>query len=196
MTITINQNNIDFTLENEKTIGEILSALETVCEENEGTIVQINANKKTILASEIEEFSQKSIDSINELDIEAIFLKDVKNALKEIELNLKDLIPQLEELPVLLQSGKDSQVSSVLRKFADTFDGICRIITAAALFPEFLGTLTIEGTSVTDFLKEFSPLLSDFENAIKENDTVLTGDLAEYEIKPRLELFYNTIRSV
>ena len=40
--------------------------------------------------------------------------------------------------------------------------------------------------SAYDFFKEFSPILEDFEQALKSNDTVTVGDLSEYEICPRL----------
>jgi hypothetical protein len=41
---------------------------------------------------------------------------------------------------------------------------------------------------VSDFFADLTPVLSEFEEALKANDTVLVGDLAEYEICPRLKL--------
>ena len=37
------------------------------------------------------------------------------------------------------------------------------------------------------FLSSFSQILVDFEKALIDNDIVLIGDLAEYEIAPRLQ---------
>lgn len=196
MKITINQEEIEFTLENEKTIGEVLNAIEQSCEESNGTIVHIIADKRTIPVDSIDEFSKKEISEVELLEIDALFLIDIKNAFADINCRLDEINPQLGELPVLLQSGKDIIASSVLKNFADIFDAICHVTTAAALFPDFINNLLIDGKSLPDFLKEFSPLLADFENAIKDKDTVLTGDLAEYELKPKLELLANSIRNL
>ncbi len=38
-----------------------------------------------------------------------------------------------------------------------------------------------------EFFADFSPILIDFEQALQNNDTVLIGDLSEYEICPRLK---------
>ena len=49
------------------------------------------------------------------------------------------------------------------------------------------GEETINGMNFKDFFEDFSPILHDFEDAMKNNDTVLIGDLSEYEICPRLK---------
>ena len=43
---------------------------------------------------------------------------------------------------------------------------------------------------------EKGPAKRIFETAIKENDTVTIGDIAEYEIKPRLETYCNIMKEV
>ena len=43
------------------------------------------------------------------------------------------------------------------------------------------------GGNIEDFFAEFSPILKDFEDALQNNDTVMLGDLSEYEICPRLK---------
>ena len=43
------------------------------------------------------------------------------------------------------------------------------------------------GMNFKDFFAEFSPILEDFEDALQNNDTVMLGDLSEYEICPRLK---------
>jgi hypothetical protein len=39
---------------------------------------------------------------------------------------------------------------------------------------------------VRAFFPELAPLLKGFCEAMENNDIVLTGDLAEYEVKPRI----------
>lgn len=42
----------------------------------------------------------------------------------------------------------------------------------------------------------FLPILSDFENALKTSDTVGIQDIAEYEIKPRLDSLTETLEGL
>ena len=47
-----------------------------------------------------------------------------------------------------------------------------------------------------DFFKEFSPVLLDYEQALQSNDTVLIGDLSEYEICPRLQAISEALKNI
>ena len=58
-------------------------------------------------------------------------------------------------------------------------------------FPE---NITIEGAPVVDYIGEFDSTLRDLIRAYEERDTVLVGDLAEYELAPRLLKFYSAIK--
>ena len=48
----------------------------------------------------------------------------------------------------------------------------------------------------SDFFADFQPILKDFEDALKNNDTVTVGDLAEYEICPRLISIAETLEKM
>ena len=51
---------------------------------------------------------------------------------------------------------------------------------------EYFANTKEKAQKISDFLADFAPILSDFENAFKDKDTVLIGDLSEYEIAPRI----------
>ena len=55
------------------------------------------------------------------------------------------------------------------------------------LFPEDFKNTTIDDMPFNQFFADFQPVLSDFEQALQNNDSVLIGDLSEYEICPRLK---------
>ena len=61
MKIFINDNELDFSLENEKVCGEILNQLQVEFEKDNGTIFKIIIDGVEITADEIEKYSQKSI---------------------------------------------------------------------------------------------------------------------------------------
>ena len=196
MKIFINDNELDFSLENEKVCGEILNQLQVEFEKDNGTIFKIIIDDVEITAEEIENYSQKSIDEVNTINIIAVYAEDIKISLKDLALEIESLNQSFEELPVYLQGNNQSKVPEILTKFADTFSILCRLISLTALFPEYFEDIKIDDKNLSDFIRDFSPFLEDFENAIKDNDTVTIGDIAEYEIKPRFESFCEVIKEI
>ena len=102
----------------------------------------------------------------------------------------------MENVPVALQSGKNKEVSESIKKVADSIDNFCHIAALASLFPQDFSNTKIEGKDFSDFFQEFSPVLVDFEQALANNDTVLIGDLSEYEICPRLKAISTALTQV
>ncbi len=193
MTIQINGQSLEFSLENEKTIGDILNALEEQFEKNESTIIEITLNGKQVTAEEIDSLSTREIQDSDSLSVTSVCADGIIMSLKELVSDFEPLCSDFEELPVLLQQNDNKRSFDIINKFAESFDILCHLTTLSSLFPaKFEGKLIAEKTLV-DFLKDFSPILTDFEESLKNKDTVLTGDLAEYEIKPRLEAFISGI---
>lgn len=196
MKIYINDNELDFTLENEKTCGDVLNQIEIQFEKDNATIIGINIDGKNISVEEIDSLSQVGIEDVEIIKIIAVSAEHIKETLIALSYNFDKINQGFEDFPVLLQGNNMVKVSEVLKNFADDFDLLCRTVSLTALFPEYFADIKIEENSLVDFIKEFSPFLEDFENAIKENDTVTIGDIAEYEIKPRLESYCNIMKEV
>ena len=195
MKLIINGSEVDFTLENEKTVGDVLNSIETECEKIDATIIDIKVNDKQIAAEEIESLSETGIDQCECLEVVSIALNDIMGSFKDLCPRIETLCGKLSEMPVLLQQSKEQESAEIIKEFADIFDILCHLISLSSLFPENFKDKLIEGESLSEFLRNFSPLLNDFENSLQSKDTILTGDLAEYEIKPRLENFINAVRS-
>ena len=85
--------------------------------------------------------------------------------------------------------------STVIKNLADSIEDFCRIAALASLF-EAYSNITIDGKPFKEFFADFSPVLNDFEQALKANDTVSVGDLAEYEICPRLLAIAKTLENI
>ena len=195
MKLIINGSEVDFTLENEKSVGDVLKSIETECEKIDATIIDIKVNDNQIAADEIESLSNMKIEDCKCLEIVSIALNDIILSFKDLCPRMEALCGKLSEMPVLLQQSKEQESSEIIKEFADIFDILCHLITLSTLFQESFKNKLIEGETLSEFLQNFSPLLTDFENSLKSKDSILTGDLAEYEIKPRLENFINAVRS-
>lgn len=195
MKLMLNGQEIGFTLENEKTVGDFLRSLEVECEKNNATIIRITVNGSDIPADKIEGLNEVSVDDAECVEVTTISSSDIIQSMKDIIPQLESLSKDLEDLPVILQSGEAGKAGSIIKSFADIFDILCHLTTLTALFPDVFADKKIDDMSISDFIKSFSPILSDFENAFSSSDTVLTGDLAEYELKPRIESYINAARS-
>ena len=193
MTIEINGQPLAFSLENEKTTGDILNALEAQFEKNDSTIIEIVLNGKQITADEIDKLSSRPIEDNDSISVKSVCADGIIMSLKELANDFEPLCSELEELPVLMQQNDDKKSFDIINRFAESFDILCHLATLSSLFPAKFEGKTIDEKPLPEFLKDFSPILTDFEDSLKNKDTVLTGDLAEYELKPRLEAYISDI---
>jgi hypothetical protein len=88
---------------------------------------------------------------------------------------LLESLGQLPQVSVLLQTGRDKQAMDIVIGFADAFQ------TLLALVP-FLPPDPQRGRLIA----ELTPVLKDLVTAFGAKDSVLIGDLLEYEIAPRM----------
>jgi hypothetical protein len=83
---------------------------------------------------------------------------------------------RLPEVSLLLQTGRDKDAMDIVIGFADTVQALLMLVPFLAPDPE-RGKL----------LAEFTPVLKELVAAFGTKDSVLIGDLLEYEIAPRMQ---------
>ena len=183
----INGQQVEVQLENEQTIGDVLKSFESTCEENKAAVIGIIVNDKQITADIFDEEAAKPLGKDTKFEFSIVTENDIKASFSKLSELFSELANQMEGVPVALQSGKNLEVSESIKKLADSIDQFCHIATLASLFPETFSSESLNGINFKDFFAEFSPILKDFEDALQNNDTVMLGDLSEYEICPRLK---------
>jgi hypothetical protein len=102
---------------------------------------------------------------------------------------------RLEELPLDVQTGKDGRAAETVSLFTGITEKLFRIFFLLQAKDETLGGILIEAVPVYDFLGEFSAALKEMLAAYESKDVVLVGDLAEYELAPRLRTFYTALKT-
>ncbi len=192
MNIIINGQLIEFSLENEKTVGDILQAIEKDCSQNNATIISISINDTLLSEQDFDTIFEKAVDEVEKIELSTISENDVLAIIKETASTLSTTIEKLQTIPVLLQSSKDNEVSNIVVTFIDQFHSIQNIAKLTAIFPQKFASFNVDGMPFADFLNEFTPILQEFESSLLSHDTVLTGDLAEYEIAPKLQAFVDS----
>jgi len=194
--IYINNEKTDVQLEEEKTIGDVLNSFEQTCEENNAAVIGILVNGKQITADTFDEEAAKTLEENMKFEFSVITAAAIKQSLENLSSLFGKLAVKMQEVPVSLQNGKNAEVGEAIKNLADSIDQFCHVAALASLFPEDFDASKINGFNFQDFIKDFSPILSDFEDGLKNNDTVLIGDLAEYEICPRLQSVSEALKNI
>ena len=195
MNVSVNGNAIDITLENEKNVGDVLRGLEEAFAQNNTTTVGITLNGEKIAAKDFDAAVQTPLADNTTIDVTVVSETDVRAMLAAQAVTSREIAAKLELIPVQLQSGKDKDAHAIITQLADLVDDVCHTTSLAALFPPLLEKLTINGTAIPAFFAEFSDILNTFRQALEDKDNVLIGDLAEYEISPRLTALADAIAS-
>ena len=192
----INGQKVDVQIEDEQTIGDVLKSFESTCEENDAAVIGITVNGKLITAEIFDEEASKALEKDTKFEFSIITKNEIKESFIRLSELFTQLADQMEGVPVALQSGKNLEVSESIKKLADIIDQFCHIATLASLFPDTFDTGNLNGINFKDFFAEFSPILKDFEDALQNNDTVMLGDLSEYEICPRLKEISEALKTM
>lgn len=187
MDFFVNGEKLDITLQDEKTVRDVLKAFEISCQENHLATIGVSIDDKNIPAEDFESILTLPIEQTSKIDVSVIAEVAIKDNLKQIGNEFSNLIEPLKNIPVEMQSGKDSVAKQTIIKLSDVMNLFCSLLTWSSLFPETFGALKVDNENISEFLSNFSQILNDFKDALENSDSVLIGDLAEYEICPRLE---------
>lgn len=187
MEFYVNGEKIDITLENEKTVSDVLKSFEAEASKNDATTIGIKINGENIPAEEFESMVQTELKDDTKIELKVLSKANLLESLSISKNRFEELATKMTDIPVALQSGKDKEANTLIAVLADAIDEFCHTATLCALFPELYSSIIIDEKNITDFFEEFAPIVADFEQSLETKDTVTSGDLCEYEIAPRLE---------
>jgi hypothetical protein len=128
-------------------------------------------------------------------------LRELRDPLPELN-SLGGLVEgtakRLEDLPLDIQTGKDGRAAETVQLFSNIAEKLFRIFSLLKLEGIITDTLVIDtvpgGVPLSTFIDDFSAALKELLAAYEVKDAVLVGDLAEYELAPRLRAFYSAIK--
>ncbi len=274
MKLTINGEASDIILEDERSLGDVLSGLEAWLEKGGHRISAVMVDGGIIPADRLEAAFSRDIGSVNELDIRTSnwielaekalaetlsFMEKYKTAsslerseamdawaggaaasflanrfadvhgalvrsfqkvseplesieiiindrlrelktpqaeLQRVEPELMEIVLKLENLPLDLQTGKDQLAAETIRIFSDMVEKIIRLIPILQQHGlNFEGT-EVGGIPFKSFMEELMAALKELSAAYGTKDAVLVGDLAEYELAPRLRALHESLSRI
>jgi len=273
MKININDQPLDFSLDNENVLGEVLSGLEQWLANTGHRIAKLSIDGQDISASMIEDVFSRKVDSIKLLNIQtniiaelttasllsilndineyknlgseektsffnnwnetaqALYISteipdlyaycvntflhgelhpqtlctiieeiqrevnDPVNELKNIEKILNDICGRLVDLPLDIQTGKDARAAQSIQVFSAITEKVFRIFRQLDT-QGYLSVISGQKT-LSQLITQFGNVLKELLEAYEKNDTVLVGDITEYEASPKIkELYYAILENI
>lgn len=193
MKLKVNDSPVDITLENEKTVGDFLKSFEEAIEKEDATTTGIVLNGKSVSAEDIDDIQKEPLEDDTSIELTVISKAQILDSFGDSARTLTDLNENMGEISVLIQSGKDGEAFAIINTLADEMAKFVRVARLSVLFPDLYEKITMDGKDLSDFFEDFYGILKDFEQALSEKDTVTVGDLAEYEISPRLQQIIDSL---
>jgi len=124
-------------------------------------------------------------------------LQDPRAALETLSGDVKICIEEISEISILLQTGKDRQAMDTMVRFSELSQSLVRLV--ASVFTDSADSekkLTVGGMGLQAFYRDLNGILAELLEAFQANDSVLIGDLMEYEVAPRLEQLRTFLQEV
>ena len=195
MVIKINGEELSYTLENEKTLGEVLGSIEEACCREHETIVQISVDGKGLTSQELDLLFTQPVDTDITIELSTFSGAEIRNYMKGLMKELSGYAEEFEQIPVYMQTGKDVQVLNLLGIFSEKLNELYRSLLLSDV-TELPIDIQIEEKSIYEYQKDITALLHDIVSSIEEKDIIQVGDLAEYELAPLVKTLINGVSSI
>jgi len=194
MVIKINGEELSYTLENEKTLGEVLGSIEEACCREHETIVQVAVDGKELTSQELDLLFKQPVDSAITIELSTFSGAEIRNYMKGLTQDLSKYADDFEQIPVYMQTGKDVQALNLLGTFSEKLNELYRSLLLSDI-TELPIDIQIEEKSIHEYQKDITALLHDIVSSIEEKDIIQVGDLAEYELAPLVKTLVNGVSS-
>ncbi len=106
---------------------------------------------------------------------------------------LDDVLPRFEDIPGALQSGREKEAMDTVTRFTEVASRLLRILPKVVEARPSLQEESVEDKPLGEAIAGIHDLLSELEEAFRNTDYVLVGDLLEYEVLPRFTALSETL---
>jgi hypothetical protein len=103
---------------------------------------------------------------------------------------------RLEDLPLDLQTGKDGRAAETVALFSAVAEKLFRLYRILKTGGEDFSGLEVDSVPLESFLEAWNGAVKEMLAAYQSRDLVLVGDLAEYELAPRLRGFWGALHTM
>ena len=166
--------------------------IEIISKNNNGNLSESQTEKILAVINNLNE----DLTDIRKWLIETYKLPDrefIQNNLKKTINDIDVILPKLETIPVLFQSGEDKETMNIIQTLTDILEkSISMFILFKETFKLHMDKFTVKEVTFELFFKTITDHLKQLMDALQNNDSVMIADLLEYEFIPNL----NEIKSI
>lgn len=196
MNISINGKPLDAVLENEATVGEVLGKIESECEKAGMTITGVMVDGTAVAAERLDALFAEKPDNVGNLELTTLGSSDIREMLLSLGTAFLAHSTLLLDVPIQLQTGKDLAVMQTINGFSADLQNLYRLLPLCSLCDIDIEAPLADGSTLSSIPGNLAPLLSDLLEGLKNNDTVLVGDISEYELSPRIVQLGKTLQAL
>ncbi|MDR1786670.1 MAG: hypothetical protein LBR23_09465 [Spirochaetaceae bacterium] len=196
MEFFVNGDKIDITLEGERTAGDVLMGMERACAAEGAAVTGVHIDGKRISAGELEAEAARPLEGISSIGVTTISAGDIKEAARKLAVDLDDLVRTVPEIPAQLQGGKKREAYKTIESLTAAIDTVCVILPWLPRFPGRFPPFNLGGKTPEEFFNGFTSVLSAMCTALQDNDIVMLGDVAEYEVCPALSTLASAVKEL
>ncbi|MCX7024044.1 MAG: hypothetical protein NT080_05420 [Spirochaetes bacterium] len=157
-------------------------------------LVELEAGYEAAAAPEARARARASVEPLSVLFNERLSeLTDPVRAMRGAASAFELQKTLLAEVPLKLQTGHDGEAVRNVLAFIELFNKTNRILPTLAWSGFSPESIRPSGGGLKDFYDSINGVLKEMMGAFERKDTVLLGDLVEYEIIPRMSAFYKAV---
>lgn len=184
--IFINDEPLDFKIENEKKIGGVLGEVEKFCNKNGHTIFHVQTNEKAIAPESLDELFKMPVSTDLTLRLFTRSGEEIKESIKILGKNFFEDAESLTEVSVKMQTGDDLFVLNLIEKISENMKTLLNFLRLENLSKVGVNT-KLGDTSILEEQQKVNEFLKEITDAFEEKDIITVSDLSEYELAPALQ---------
>ena len=186
--VQLNENTIEYDVSPDESLFDLLYAINEFCDnEKLPPLKWMTVDGEKYDLENLPENIDKSLNDISSVSFWTYSTdnpseyENKKNTyyIEETTAKIDELSQQLESVAGLLSAGKDQEAMSIIRDFSEIMESCINIF---AVHGEQVGQ-----TINQEFFENTNDILSDLMDAMERKDSILIGDLMEYEFAPIIQ---------
>jgi hypothetical protein len=184
MEIYLNQKRVDYTLEGEKNLGDVLREMDEWIRTKRELITSVVLDGNPISREEREALAGRAVEEIVSLEVNS---QNRYSLAAEGMSLLKSYLPSFvvgsEQIADYLQKGEDLRAYELFEEFIGGLEWIVQMLDNVAMAVELDYRLIIfDGRSIEEHLGDLLKLMREVEGAFENRDMVMLSDLLQYEV--------------